>query len=283
MNALCDLHNHTTASDGSFAPAELVDYAHKKGAAAIAVTDHDTIEGLAEAMARGEEIGQYVIPGIEITTNHEEREIHIVGLFVDYKNAEFDAAVEKMAKTRDMRNYQMVEKLKNAGLNICWDDMKRFEGCILTKAHIGRILIERGYANDLKEAMNKYMYKGTIGYVARVVPKPEECIELIHMAGGLAFVAHTNQIDPSSREHSVSICRYLIEHGADGLETRYCEFDDDWRSRTEAIAKEYGVLRSGGSDFHGTYKKGLDMLTGYGDLSVPYEYVEAIEKRLGRK
>ncbi len=109
---------------------------------------------------------------------------------------------------------------------------------------------------------------------------PEECIELAHRAGGLIFAAHMHQIDPGDPGHCIDICRRLIEMGADGLETRYCEFDDWWRKAADDIADRYGCLRSGGSDFHGAMKKGLDLASGYGDLEVPYDFLESMEESM---
>ena len=282
MKRLCDLHTHTTASDGSFEPEESVRLAKSLGAAAIAVTDHDTIAGLARAQAEGERIGQKVIPGIEITTRMDGCEIHIVGLYINHRDEAFAERVHQLGRTRDQRNERMIERLIEHGFRISWEDFRQYEGSVLTKAHIGQILVERGYAQNVTEAMNTYLRKGGVAYVERETPPPQECIRLIHLAGGLAFVAHTNQIDRADRDHSESICRRLLGLGADGLETRYCEFDEDWNARTERLAQEFGCLRSGGSDFHGTFKKNLQMLHGYGNLEVPYEYVEAMEDSLRR-
>ena len=281
MERLCDLHTHTTASDGSYAPEKSVRYAKQKGVQTLAITDHDTIAGLKSAVLEGERIGQEVIPGIEITTKLEGCEIHVVGLFIHWQDPEFAKQVEKLSKTRDVRNEKMLKKLIDNGFRITKADIERFSGSVLTKAHIGQILVERGYAATVPEAMNTYLRKGGIAYVERETPAPDETVSIIHQGGGLAFVAHTNQIDKKDRDHSCEICQRLLDLGADGLETRYCEFDDDWRERTEVIARRNGCLRSGGSDFHGTFKAGLDMLSGYGDLKVPYEYVERMKERLG--
>jgi len=280
MKRLCDLHTHTIASDGSFAPEESVRYAQQKGAFALAITDHDTLGGLERAVAEGERIGQRVIPGVEITTNLQGCEIHVVGLFIRWQDAAFAQRVNRLSLTRDARNQRMVQKLIDHGFNITAQDLDRFQGRVLTKAHIGQILVERGYAANVTEAMNTFLRKGGVAYVERETPSPQETIALIHQGGGLAFVAHTNQIDKTDRDRSCQICQQLLDMGADGLETRYCEFDDNWRERTDALAQKNACLRSGGSDFHGSFKAGLDMLTGYGDLEVPYEFVEAMEARL---
>ncbi len=282
MKRLCDLHSHTTASDGSYTPAELVNYAKKKNLAALAITDHDTVAGLPEAVRCAGEAGQKLIPGVEMTTKLEEREIHLVGLFVDWQDPSFQSKLQAMAETRVQRNEDMVRKLAENGFEISMKDLDRFPSRVLTKAHIAAILLERGYGTDIRSIVQKYLLKGCVGYVARKTPDPAFCLHTIHEAGGIAIVAHTNQIDRKDRDHSVRLCRQVLDLGADGLETRYSEFDEDWERRTEAIAAEYGCLRSGGSDFHGTYKN-LDLMTGAGNLAVPYEFVERMERFLAER
>ncbi|MBP3701937.1 MAG: PHP domain-containing protein [Lachnospiraceae bacterium] len=276
-----DLHAHTTASDGSLTPTELIRYAKEKGLSAIAVTDHDAVAGLDEAMAEGRRLGIRVIPGVELSTRVDGCDVHLVSLFCNWKNEAFLRRLSEMAACRYERNYKMMDKLEREGFDISRKDLERYpEGQILARGHIAQILIERGYASNLKEALRKYLSKGAPGYVEKEVLPPEECIQLIHDCGGLIFVAHLHQIDPDDPAHCVDICRRLIEMGADGLETLYCEFDDEWRRITEEIAQEYDCLRSGGSDFHGSLKKGLDLAVGYGDLCIPYSFVEAMEERL---
>lgn len=283
MKRLCDLHTHTTVSDGSFTPEELVQYAQKKGLRAIAITDHDTVGALERAEREGQRIGQEVIPGIEITTKLDGCEIHVVGLFIRWQDEAFARRVEKLSKTRDARNERMLQKLRENGFEIAEEELERFRGSVLTKAHIGQILVEHGYAASVTDAMNTYLRKAGIAYVERETPSPRETIELIHQGGGLAFVAHTNQIDKADRDRSCAVCEQLLQMGADGLETRYCEFDEDWRRRTEVIAERFGCLRSGGSDFHGFFKANLDLMNGYGDLEVPYAYVDAMKAALGKR
>ena len=262
---IVDLHAHTTASDGSYTPTELVRYAKKKGLSAIAITDHDTVAGVEEASI-------------------DDCDVHMTSLFINCKNEQLIKRLDDMAASRQERNYKMVDKLHEAGFQIDRSDLDALgEGKILARGHIAQILIARGYATELKEALRKYLSKGTPGYVQKEVLSPEECIQLVHDAGGLIFVAHLHQIDPQDPEHCKDVARRLIRMGADGLETQYCEFDDEWREATEQIAQECGCLRSGGSDFHGTMKKGLDLACGYGDLQVPYAFLEAMDAELARK
>lgn len=281
---IVDLHTHTTASDGSYTPTELVKYAKQKGLSAIAITDHDTVAGVEEASMEGEELGIRVIPGAELSTRVDDCDVHMTSLFVNCKNKRLIKRLDDMAASRQERNYKMVDKLHEAGFQIDRSDLDALgEGKILARGHIAQILIARGYATELKEALRKYLSKGTPGYVQKEVLSPEECIQLVHDAGGLIFVAHLHQIDPQDPEHCKDVARRLIRMGADGLETQYCEFDDEWRQATEQIAQECGCLRSGGSDFHGAMKKGLDLACGYGDLQVPYTFLEAMDAELARR
>lgn len=281
---IVDLHAHTTASDGSYTPTELVRYAKKKGLSAIAITDHDTIAGVEEASIEGRKLGIRVIPGAELSTRMDDCDVHMTSLFINCKNKQLIKRLDDMAASRQERNYKMVDKLHEAGFQIDRRDLDALgEGKILARGHIAQILIARGYATELKEALRKYLSKGTPGYVQKEVLSPEECIQLVHDAGGLIFVAHLHQIDPQDPEHCRDVARRLIRMGADGLETQYCEFDDEWRQATEQIAQECGCLRSGGSDFHGTMKKGLDLACGYGDLQVPYTFLEAMDAELARR
>ena len=281
---IVDLHAHTTASDGSYTPTELVRYAKKKGLSAIAITDHDTVAGVEEASIEGRKLGIRVIPGAELSTRMDDCDVHMTSLFINCKNKQLIKRLDDMAASRQERNYKMVDKLHEAGFQIDRRDLDALgEGKILARGHIAQILIARGYATELKEALRKYLSKGTPGYVQKEVLSPEECIQLVHDAGGLIFVAHLHQIDPQDPEHCRDVARRLIRMGADGLETQYCEFDDEWREATEQIAQECGCLRSGGSDFHGAMKKGLDLACGYGDLQVPYTFLEAMDAELARR
>lgn len=281
---IVDLHAHTTASDGSYTPAELIRYAKKKGLSAIAVTDHDTVAGVEEAADEGKRLGMEVIAGVELSTRVDECDVHMISLFLNCKNRLIIHQLEGLAAHRWERNLKMVDKLQEAGLRIDRRDLEHFgTGKVIARGHIAQLLMARGYATDLKEAFHRYLNKGGIGYVQKEVLSAGECVRLAHEAGGLIFVAHLHQIDPASREHCVQVCRQLLEAGADGLETLYCEFDDEWRAVTESLAQEYHCLRSGGSDFHGAMKKGLDLGVGYGDLAVPYRFVEAMKEERERR
>ena len=220
---------------------------------------------------------------METTMVVEGCDVHLVCLYFDYRHPLIQEKLVDLAASRQERNIGMVEKLIQAGFTISMDDLKPYGNRAISRGHIAKILVERGYASAPKEAIKNYLSKNTVGYVQRRTPDPASFIQSIHQAGGLCFVAHLHQIDPISPEHCVSICRSMFAAGADGLETLYCEYNDYWRQTTEALAVEYQVLRSGGSDFHGNIKPGLELGIGYGDLAVPYSFLTAIKAHVSTK
>lgn len=276
-----DLHTHSTASDGTISPTRLVEYAKEKGLSAIALTDHDTVAGLDEARAAGARLGVEVIPGIELTTVVEGRDVHLVGLYIDPEHPAITRELEGMVQGRLRRNRNIIAQLRAAGLEIYKEDMAQFGDAIITRGHIAKVLMDRGYVTTLQEAHDRYLSKGQVGYANRETPSPRACIDAVHRAGGLVFVAHVNRIHRGDPDHSLAICRQVLAAGADGLETLYCQYDSFWEEATEALAREMGVLRSGGSDYHGDIKAGLDLGTGYGGLAVPHRFLDAIRQRLG--
>ena len=278
---MIDLHSHTTRSDGDHTPAQLVDLAKEIGLSAIAITDHDTTAGLDEAIAEGKKIGIKVVPGVELSTKLDGHDVHIVGLFIDKDNPDFAEFLFNMRDLRMARNMAMAYKLTECCPGIEMEDFPELnEDVVMTKGNFARVIIEKGYAADTTEAISKYLLKGCPAYVPRPHATPKAAIDIIHKAGGKAFLAHFNQIVRKDREKSERYARQIVEMGADGLETRYSEFDDDYRERAERIAREYGLLRSGGSDFHGDIKPKISLGSGMGDLEVPDDFLIAIEAAL---
>jgi len=249
----------------------------------MALTDHDTVAGLKEALEAGRDCGLEVIPGIEITTVVEDCDVHIVGLFIDPDHMAIQQQLKFFAESRNRRNQAIIEKLRTAGCNISSVDFEPYRDRIITRGHIASILTKRGHARDNKEAIARYMVKGAPAYVVRETPSPEDCIEAVHRSGGLAFVAHVNQIDPQDIAHSVAVCKKVIAAGADGLETIYCEYNAFWEEAAEAIAREGRLLRSGGSDFHGIIKQRLNPGSGYGNMAIPVVFLDRMKEALRMK
>ena len=272
-----DLHTHSTRSDGTLTPAELIEAAARIGLTAIALTDHDTVDGLEEAAAAGEKCGVRVIPGIEMSISGPVM-VHMIGLGIDGKNAPFREKLEELKRRRTVRNLAMMQKLIENGFSVSMDDLPDDAGKSVTRAHIGKALVQHGYAATIKEACNRYLLKGCIGYVPSSRYSARECIDLIHMVGGKSILCHINQIKLPP-EGLDALVEELVGYGLDGIETLYSEYDDAWRARAEGFAARYGLLRSGGSDFHGA-NKDIALGVGYGDLFVPESFWSEIEKRL---
>ncbi|MFV0344422.1 MAG: PHP domain-containing protein [Anaerocolumna sp.] len=280
-----DLHVHSNASDGTLSPTEVVNLAIAKELKAIALTDHDTISGLKEA--RGAALFHSntktplrIIPGTEISVSYKNRDIHLLGLFVDPDNKELDHALQNAILNRDSRNEKMAENLRNAGIDITIEKMRSTEGkAVLTRAHFAKYMTEHGFTKSNQEAFQKYLNDDSPYYVAREYLSPKEAITLIHGAKGLAILAHPllYKYDLKGVEELVS---FLSALGLDGIEAIYSSNTGFDEGHLRRIANKYGLGISGGSDFHGANKPHLDIGTGKGNLKVPYTILEELEKRL---
>lgn len=277
----CDLHSHTNASDGEKTPEQVVCRARELGLSAVAITDHDTVAAVPAALREGLRIGQKVIPGVELSTREEERTVHLVGLYIDPSNPGLAERLAYLRETRRERNRKILERLAQVGIRLDPGRIRQIGEASVTRVHIAGMLVEQGYGSDVQEAMGRYLLPGGPGYIRRESLAPQECIAAIHAAGGLAFVAHINQIDRRSDENCLNIARKMLALGADGIETRHGEYRDGWQEKAEKLAKETGCLCAGGSDYHGAFKKGLELGTGRGDLSVPDAFWKEMEKKLG--
>lgn len=280
-----DLHTHSLYSDGTFTPDQIVKYANEKGLRAIALTDHDTLSGINEAKTAGEKYGVEIIPGIEVSTEYDETEIHIVGLFVN-ENAEFNNALKELRESREKRNIQMVEKLnRETDIKIKYEDvLKRAECGIVTRAHIAREIIDKGYASSNNEVFEKYIGKGKPGYVKRSVMDWRDTLKYIICSGGLPVLAHPLLYKISSK-YLEKIIEELAEKGLAAVEAYYSTHSTAEVKYVKGLCAKYGLKISGGSDFHGSNKPKIDLGTGYGNLCVPYSVLEGLkeecEKRRG--
>ena len=274
-----DLHTHTTFSDGTMTPKELIDYAVKKNVQAIAVTDHDNFDGVPEAVLYGEKYNIEVLKGIEMSTDIENKEIHIVGLFIDTENKEFNLQLINLKEKRKKRNELAIEKLKSLGIDITYEELeKTSSNKIITRAHFAKVLKQKGYINSVKECFDKYMGEGKPAFVKREVISPEETISLINNAGGIAILAHPmlyNFTDEKLNE----ILIYLKSIHLKGVECIYSTHTKEDTLYLISLAEKYDLKISGGSDFHGDNKPNIDLGTGYGNLYVPYEILEKLKEK----
>lgn len=272
---MIDLHTHSNKSDGSFTPAELIDLAVQKGITYIALTDHDSIEGIDEAKRRAEEISSSsdtkisVIPGIEFSTDWNGRDVHVVGLNIDHTNKEFVGKLDLFLDSREGRNRKMAENLRNVGIGISYDALlKSFPDSVLTRAHFARYLYEYGYVRSTHEAFERYLGPDAPCYVPREKITPVQAVEMTLMAGGIPVLAHP-LIYKFGDEKLRELIAEMKEYGLVGIEAMYSTHSSEDEEYIKALAKECGLKISGGSDFHGSNKPGIDLGTGCGNLDIP--------------
>ena len=273
MEKYIDLHTHSTCSDGTFLPAEVVKLAKEKGISAIALTDHDTLDGLPEAIEAGKKYGVEVITGIEFSVN-ADTEMHMLGLNFDIDCPHIREVLDEMIIEREKRNHIVVEKLAELGMYITIEDiLAEATSPVTGRSQIAKAMMKKGYVSTLKEAFDKYLYFGRPVFVERKSLTPEEAIELIHKSGGKAFLAHLNQTDKTDEE-LYTVLSNLKKAGLDGIEGYYTEYTEDMNRRYRKMAADLGLLLSGGSDFHGENKAGYELGTGKGNLRIPYELIK---------
>ncbi len=273
-----DLHVHSTASDGSFTPTQLVIAAHKADLAAFALTDHDTVAGIPEALAAGAQYGVEVIPGIEISTGYKDKEIHIVGLCLNYTDRNFLNSIGNEVKRRENRNIKMVELFNENGFPVTIDILKEmFPDSVITRAHFASYMVKMGYVKTVKEAFDKYLGDGMPLYASRDKKSPQEAIDIIRQAGGVSVLAHPLLYHLTNGELS-QLCHELKAAGLVGIESMYSTYKGFDELTVRSLAHECDLLESGGSDFHGANKPHIQLGTGMGSLMISYDYLDKLKK-----
>jgi len=272
---LIDLHSHTTHSDGSATPRELLAQARAAGASAVAITDHDTVTGLKEGRAAAAEFDIELIDGIEISAEYSPGTMHILGYFINAESAGLNAALVGLREARERRNPQIAERLQSLGLAIAYEEVERLAGNeVVGRPHFARLLVERGYAASIQDAFDRFLGKGAAAYVEKARLSPAASIALIHEAGGVAVLAHPYQLKLASLEEAERLVVELAALGLDGVEAVYSRHSHEERDAYASMARRHGLLVTGGSDYHGTYKPDIAIVRGKGDLAVPYELLD---------
>ena len=276
-----DLHVHTTASDGTLSGREVVELAAQSGLAAIAVTDHDTVSGYAEAAKAGAELGVEVVPGIEISTKYGGA-VHILGYYIDPDSDKLRPVLDWVVNDRNERNRKMAELMAADGLPVSYDDMRRRFGDVIGRPHFADILVELGMADTVQDAFDRFVEKGQRYYIPRTILPIESAVEIICAAGGVPVLAHPFQYkrdDAGLRE----IIEYCMDYGLRGMECRYSGYDADMVAYLERLADEYGLVKTGGSDFHGSNKPHIALGAGInGNLNVPYDFLSELKRTAGK-
>ena len=269
-----DLHTHSTFSDGTFTPLQLVKYAEEKGLKDFALTDHDTTEGIKEA--KSIETNVEVISCVEISTRYDKKEIHIVGLYVNENDADLNKQLKYYREKRVTRNFEILEKLNSLGVDITIDDVKEScTGDVISRAHIAKALVSKGFVGSYTEAFDRYLGDNKCAYVPRETLNYEESMELITKAGGVPVLAHPLLYKMSDTNLENMMVK-LRQKGLKAVEVYYSTHSNSDTQHVMAMANRVGLIYSGGSDFHGATKPKIDMGTGMGKLAVPYEILEKI-------
>ena len=276
-----DLHVHSHYSDGTKSPAELVWLASKSGVRALAITDHDTMEGVPEAMAASDEYGVEVIPGVEISVVHDKQALHILGYYPDPSQTDLAAALLKLQHSREQRNEKIIAKLQGLGVETSLAELQEISGLGQTgRPHIAKLLIRHGVVRSLPEAFDRYLAKGQLAYEGRFTYGAKEAIELICGAGGLAVLAHPVQIDQSLTLLK-TLLPVLVSYGLTGIETYYPSQKKAIQKRIKKFAQEYGLFLTGGSDYHGDIRPGTRLAGGH-NVYVPPQLLDSMKKRLAK-
>ncbi len=277
-NRLIDLHVHSSFSDGTCTPSQLVELADAKGIAAIALTDHDSVSGVAEAMDMAKKYNLEVIPGVELSCDYDGREVHMLGYYINPDDAKFREQLERFCSVRNQRNEQMVALLAAEGFDISYQQLLcENKDSVITRANIARFLVDHGMVKDLNTVFTKYLGDDCRCFVPREKISPFQAIEFIHQAGGLAFLAHPLLYRLSTMNLHL-LTQDLKAAGLDGIEAIYSTYQPGDERNMKTLAGKYELLISGGSDFHGSNKPYIQLGNGMGRLYVPYEVLEKIKR-----
>lgn len=279
---LIDLHVHSTYSDGTLTPYELAKLAKDTGLTAFALTDHDTVDGIPDALSACQEFEIELIPGIEFSTEYQGKDIHIVGLELDWKSPRFLSEVHLFQDSRNIRNRKMIAKLHDLGnIDISWEQMEAaFGKAIWTRAHFARYLKDHGYVKEMKEAFSRYIGDDCPYFVPREKVSPAQAVRLIRSTGGIPILAHP-LLYRLTEEGLLTLIEELKNAGLLGIEALYSTHTPEEESFVLRLARRQGLLISGGSDFHGSNKPSISLGTGRGNLRIPYELLENLREARG--
>ena len=281
MEKYIDLHTHSLKSDGSMTPTEVVEEAKKAGLAAIALSDHDSTDGVREAIEAGERLGVEVIPAIEFSVI-SKTETHILGYFIDIDNPDLRNMLKEVVDLRIERNHVTCKRLNELGFDITLEEVRALApNNFVGRAHFARVLMDKGYIATVKEGFDKYMSVGKYAYCEKQRLSARDAIELITKCGGISFLAHPHLTKLSDDE----LKEFLTElkgYGLCGLEGYYTDYTPEMQKKYQSMAKELGLMISGGTDFHAKMKPHISIGTGLGNMKIPYSIIEDMKKKSGR-
>lgn len=279
---MIDLHTHSTESDGTLTPHELMQLARDSGLSAIALTDHDTVSGLSKAKPVAEKLGIELVPGIELSTDYNGTEVHMLGFYIDDTNPAFLKKLQEFIDSRNLRNEKMAFLLQKEGFSVTLEDLyQEYPDSVITRAHFARYLVEHNFVKDRDTVFRKYLGDNCRCYVPREKISPFEAIDLIHLGGGLAFFAHP-VLCHMNHDRLRFFVRDLKAAGLTGMEAVYSMNSPGDERNMKKLAQEFHLLISGGSDFHGENKPYIHLGTGKGNLKIPDSILTDIKAEKAR-
>ncbi len=275
---LCDLHTHTTASDGSDTPEELIVLAKKAGLSAISITDHDTTAGLPMGRQTAKREDMEFIPGVELSVSFPKGNMHLLGYFINEGSDALHEVLKRVQKARADRNPRIIERLQTLGIPITMQAIEEIAlGGQIGRPHIARFLVERGYVKSVGQAFDKYLKKGGPAYAPKSILSPQEAIETVRKAQGVPVLAHPFSLMAKDKQELEQIVSGLKAQGLMGIECYYSEHDEGFTATCLEISKKYDLVATGGSDYHGKAKPYIKLGRGKGNLRIPYSCVEALK------
>lgn len=279
---MIDLHTHSTASDGTLSPSELIATAVEIGLEGIALTDHDTLQGLPTFLRAAKDRPIKAVPGVEIACSWYGRSLHLLGLFIDYKCAALADMLSTVRDNRDIRNQKILQKLAGLGIPLTYKDIEQEAGDhVVGRPHFAAALVAKGICQTPHEAFQKYLGRQAAAYVPRYLPLPEAAISAIHSAGGLAIWAHPAGGPQAGQPARIrQVARQLAQYGLDGIEVFYPDHSEADMKTLASIGRALDLAVSGGSDFHGANMPGIELGVGRGSLEIPLHYLTALTQRL---
>jgi hypothetical protein len=274
-----DLHTHSTASDGTFTPTDLVRHARDLGLKAIALTDHDTTNGLKEAVAAGEKYGVEVIPGCELSVTFEPGFMHIVGLWVSPDAVHLNTVLKNLRDKRATRNERIIAKLNHLGIEIAYQEILDLAGdATVGRPHFAQVLMQKGIVSSVKHAFERYLGSTGSAYVPKDKLTPEQAIDALHKEQATIILAHPYSLELSGEAEAAEINR-LANLGIDGLEAYYSLHSPSQTKKYLDLCKRFDLLPSTSSDFHGSVKPDIELGVGRGNLQGPYAILQAFKER----
>ncbi len=278
-----DLHLHTTASDGTDTPAETVEKAAALGLAAVALADHDTVSGVAEARRAGERLGVEVVPGIEVSSDYRDNNIHVLGYFLDPESPALQPVLDWVRIERIARNEYVVNRMADDGIDISVEELRReYPDAVLGRPHMAELLMKKGYVSSVKEGFERYLGEGSKYYLPKRRISLARAIETIRAAGGVPVLAHPLQYGYPLGEVTEMI-EYAVSLGVRALECFYSEHSPEQERWLLAQAERYALGVSGGSDWHGSRKPWIQMGRGMDNLEIPYRVLEELRALAGKE